>query len=153
MKLSELKEGYLYKDYDKRGWCRNGTFEVKVGKDRVYIRDTYWSDKWFTPKEEYVENFEEVLKLDEYNRTIWSNAKDYEDKDVIQVHFNQCSGRFGFDSMDYFVKKDAKKDKEIKIKQLEEAIENGLRHLEDNKRTLEKLKNGEIKVEHVFIWQ
>ena len=152
MKVSDLKVGYLYKDYDKRGHCRNGTFEVKVENETIKIRDTYWSDSWFAPSNDYCEDFEEVLKLDDYNRTGWKTAYEYNEDDYIQVHFTQLSGRSGYEYTNFFVKKSARKNKSMKIEELEEAIKQTERHLELNKISLEELRSGKLEVEQVMIY-
>ena len=99
MKISDLKEGCLYKDYSKRGHCKNGTFIIKIREDgEVYVSDTYWNNNpnsdflnndYRKATDEFVKDFEEVLKFDDYrivNR--WESIQDFSESDYIQIHLN-----------------------------------------------------------------
>lgn len=153
MKVKDLKEGYLYKDYSKRGHCKNGTFTIKIAEKGVWVYDTYWSNpEYRLATDEYVKDFEEILKLDDYNRVNGYDAvSDYLEEDYIQVHKHQCSGRFP-EYLDFFLKKGAVKNSDIVKKKLERHIENLTRKLKNSKEQLKQLENGEIKPSQVYIF-
>ena len=153
MQKKDLKEGFLYKDYSKRGHCKNGTFKVKIKDGVVLVADTYWTRPvYVNATEEYIKDFEEVLKLEDYN--IFNghcSVSEYSEDCYIQVHYNQCSGRFS-DSTDYFLKKGSKKSIEIATVKLEKHIENLERKLSTSKDYLKRLTDGEITPEQVHIF-
>lgn len=141
MKPSELKEGYLYRDNSKRGWCKNGTFIVRLN-DGAYpqIADTYWGNEWHLAMEEDVANFEEVLKFDDYTRVNgYASIKEYNEEDYIQAHFSQSSGRVG-GNPDYFIRKGAKKNKNKQIAVIKDQIGFYERRIESLKKELETLQ-------------
>lgn len=152
MKSCDIKEGYLYQDYSKRGHCANGTFVAKEFSGVMHISDTYWnsSKNWIKVSDDYVENFVEILKLDEWKLTDYYGVKRYKDEDIIQTHYTQCSGR-NLGTTDYFLRIGAEQDCNYVKKLLEDEIRYTRNKLIDMERQLLELESGELDVRHVWL--
>lgn len=152
MKACDIKEGYLYKDYDKRGHCANGTFVAKKFSDTMHISDTYWNSNkdWIKTTDDYVKNFIEVLKLDEWELTNWDRARRYSEEDVVQIHYTQCSGR-NLGTTDYFLRVGANQNQSEVKALLEKEIKYTEGKLNDMKRQLAELESGDIDIKYIWI--
>lgn len=145
MKVADLKVGYLYRDNNGRGHCKNGTYIVKKNDEgETLILDTYWlaTPNWMKTTDEFVEKWEEVLKLSDYVRVNgWSKVSEYSEEDFIQAHYTQCSGRFS-DDLDFFLKNGAVKITTKVLDNLKKEYKSILRTAENLKKQIEELEKS-----------
>ena len=117
--------------------CCNWTFRVKQYDDKYYMVDTYWSTGDGLEVKLTDENFEKfnfLFDLDEVDKITPPDFYDYDEED--RWHIALDSGGYTY-SRHYFVRKGAKKNKEVLLERLNYELESLKRQV--------KLKEDEIK--------
>lgn len=105
--------------------CINWNFKVVKydNSDKYYMRDTYWSGGDGLRVELTDENFDKFEFLFDMNEVHKVNPPDFWDYDEEdRWHIALDSGGFRF-SKHYYVRKDAKKNKEILLERLNRELE------------------------------
>lgn len=116
--------------------CINWTFKVRKyeGMDGYYMCDTYWSTHDSLRVELTDENFDKfelLFDMNEVKRVSPSDFYDYNEEDCWHVALD--SGGYQY-SRHYYVRKGAKKNKEIQLERLSqelESLKNQVRWKED----------------------
>lgn len=150
MKVCELKEGYIYEDNSKRGWCKNGVFRInKLDDGRIRVVDTYWSDNnnGVIATDEYVKDFKELFLLDDVVMIGKYDYKFYNDEDLIYARYTQMSNT-GFSNT--FIRKETKRNKDLVREVLLDRIKSKEYDLESAKRELVRFDNGELDAKHIY---
>jgi len=137
--VEQIKEPY---------WCFDGQLIARKYKGKILLVDTYWAseNKQFTPKEAkemgeltFKCNLNDIKKCSECDLVY------YADKDIFNLsHQHGCY-------KDFYIKKDAKRNKEKMLTELHERMEKAKRDLEKIGREIEslsgkitKIKSGEL---------
>ena len=116
--------------------CINWTFKITVDEDcnKYYMRDTYWSTGDGFSIELTDENFDKFTLLFDMNDVCKVSPPDFYDyNEEDRWHIALDSGGYRFSNY-YYVRKDAKKNKEILLKRLQhelESLKNQVRRKED----------------------
>lgn len=149
----KLNENILYKKeptYDPKEsyigcipvsyWCKNWTFRVKKHDGKAFMVDTYWStQETFTEiTDENINDFEVVFDMTEVMMISKECIDEYKEEDVFCVAID--SGGISYPK--YFVRRDAKKSRELQIEKKKEEIRRLKSKLEWAERELKELGEG-----------
>lgn len=116
--------------------CINWTFRITADEDRnkYYMRDTYWSGGGGLSVELTDDNFDKfklLFDMNDVRKVSPPDFYDYNEEDRWHVALDSAGIRF---SKYYYVRKDAKKNKEILLERLQhelESLKNQVRWKED----------------------
>ena len=134
--------------YDDAYWCFNWTFKVQHNedKDKYYMVDTYYGDKYFELTDEYFELFTLIFDFNDVEKHNGNNIWDYDEDDRYHVAIDSggtyCGGK-------YFIKKDAIKNKDKVLSRLSDDIRYAKDKLERLQKDYEDVINDRINLEYV----
>lgn len=104
--------------------CINWTFKIYncPKYNKIYMRDTYWCDGGLTVEltDENFDKFELLFDMNEVHKVSPPDFWDYDEED--RWHIALDSGGFQF-SKYYYVRKGAKKNKEVLLERLNRELE------------------------------
>ena len=129
--------------YDDAYWCFNWTFKVQHNedKDKYYMIDTYFSDKYFELTDEYFDLFTLIFDFNDVKSHNGNNIWDYDEDDRYHVAIDS-GGK-------YFIKKDATKNKNKVLSRLSDDIRYAKDKLERLQKDYEDVINDRINLEYV----
>ena len=123
--------------------CCNWTFKVKQYDDEYYMLDTYWTgcdglkvkltDKNF-------EKFNFLFDFDEVDKITPPDFYDYDEKD--RWHIALDSGGYAY-NRHYFVRKGAKKNKDVLLERLNYELESLKRQIKWKEDEIKKVKESD----------
>ena len=125
--------------------CVNWTFRVQKydGSDTYYMRDTYWSGREGLKVELTDDNFDKfefLFDLNEVRKVTPPDFYDYNEED--RWHIALDSGGYEY-SRHWFVRKGAKKNKEVQLERLNrelESLKSQVRWKEDEIKRVEEVE-------------
>lgn len=127
--------------------CINWTFRVEKyentdGPDKYYMRDTYWSGGSGLSVELTEENFDKFELLFDMNEVHKVNPPDFYDyNEEDRWHIALDSGGYRL-SNHYYVRKDAKKNKEVLLERLNRELDSLRRQVKWKEEEIEKVKQN-----------
>ena len=124
---------YLY-------WCRNWIFRVQENRDNTYTMvDTYWGsgEHCFDLTDENFDKFKFLFDLTEVKKVSRTEFYDYNEDDRWFVAMDSSGWQY---SDDYYVKKDAKKNKEKLLSRLNDELAYLRWQVEDKEREIARIK-------------
>lgn len=124
---------YLY-------WCRNWVFTVQKNRDNTYTMvDTYWGSgsNCFILTDENFDKFKFLFDMNEVKRVSQTDFYDYNEDDRWFVAMD--SGGLEY-AKGYYVKKDAKKNKEKLLSRLNDELVSLKWRVEDKEREIARIK-------------
>ena len=134
--------------YSEPYWCFNWTFKVQYNenKDKYYMVDTYYGDKYFELIDEYFELFTLIFDFNYVEKHNGNNIWDYDEDDIYHVAIDSggmyCGGK-------YFIKKGATKNKEKVLRRLKEEIDSAKDRVKDLERNYDDALNDRISLRYV----
>ena len=134
--------------YDNSHWCFNWTFKVQYNenKDKYYMVDTYYNDKYFELTDEYFDAFTLIFDFKNVVSHSGKNIWDYDEEDIYHVAIDSggmyCGGK-------YFVKKDVVKNKNKVLSRLQEEIDYAKDRVKNLERNYEDALNDRIDLKYV----
>lgn len=138
----------IYSWYDDAYWCFNWTFKVQHNedKDKYYMVDTYFSDKYFELTDEYFDLFTLIFDFNDVKSHSGNNIWDYNQEDIYHVAIDSggmyCGGK-------YFIKKDATKNKNKVLERLQQEIDYAKDKVKDLERNYEDALNDRVDLKYV----
>ena len=141
--------GSIYED--QLFHCCNWVFEVKYNeyKDRYQMVDNYWSDGSglrIELTDDNINEFELIFDKEEVTTNYGDNIWDYDETDRFYVAIGSGGTQFG---RKWFVKKDAKKNKDKVISRLSDEIKSLETELLRKKQTLEEVIHGDRNLKYL----
>jgi hypothetical protein len=127
---------------DQPYWCCNWTFRVRNYKEKYYMVDTYWNGCEGLKVEltdENIDKFELLFDTEKVKKVMPPDFYDYNEEDCWHIALD--SGGYQY-SKHYYVRKDAKKNKEALLERLNrelESLKNKVRWKEDE---IERVMKG-----------
>ena len=135
--------GSLY--WDRMYHCFNWTFRVRRHEEKFYMVDTYFNDQYIELTDDNFKEFELIFDYNEVKSHSGQNIDDYNECDYWNVAVDSggiyCGGK-------YFVKKDAKKNKDKVLERLQYEIERAKSNLESKERNYQMVLSGERDIEY-----
>ena len=134
--------------YSEPYWCFNWTFKVQYNenKDKYYMVDTYYGDKYFELADEYFELFTLIFDFNDVEKHNGNNIWDYDEDDRYHVAIDSggmyCGGK-------YFIKKYATKNKDKVLDRLQQEIDYAKDKVKDLERNHEDVLNDRIDLKYV----
>lgn len=134
--------------YSDTHWCFNWTFKVQYNenKDKYYMVDTYYDDKYFELTDEDFELFTLIFDFNDVEKHNGNNIWDYDQEDRYHVAIDSggmyCGGK-------YFIKKDATKNKDKVLRRLKEEIDSAKDRVKDLERNYDDALNDRISLRYV----
>jgi len=120
--------------------CLNWNFKVRKCSDDVYeMVDTYWSGcdgLRVKLTDENFDKFELLFDMDDVRRVSKEDYYDYNEGDAWHIALD--SGGYQF-SKYYFARKDAKKNKDIQLKRLNDELESLKRQVRLKEEEIERV--------------
>lgn len=150
---NKLNENFLYKKAPKRDpnemyigcipisyWCKNWTFKVKKYNGKALMYDTYWSTQknYIEVTDNNINDFKVIFDITKVKQTLKEIVDEYNKEDIFCVAID--SGGISYPK--YFVRKEAKKSKELQIEKKKEEIRKLKYKLENIERELNELINN-----------
>lgn len=134
-----------YSRHEDLYWCQNWTFTLQKYKDKVYMRDTYWSSGDglnIEVTDNNINEFELLFDFTDVKQVKVNNITEYgeENKDWFIVAVD--SGGISYPKQ--FIRKNAQRDKQKVINRKKREIDDIKRKIDDTKRFIEMLENDEI---------
>ena len=126
--------------------CCNWTFRVKQYNDEYYMVDTYWSTgDGFKVKltDENFEKFNFLFDFDEVDKITPPDFYDYDEED--RWHIALDSGGYAYSTY-YFVRKGAKKNKDVLLERLNyelESLKRQIKYKEDEIKRIKRIKESD----------
>ena len=134
--------------YSEPYWCFNWTFKVQYNenKDKYYMIDTYYDDKYFELTDEYFDLFTLIFDFNDVKPHSGNNIWDYNQEDIYHVAIDSggmyCGGK-------YFIKKDATKNKDKVLDRLQQEIDYAKDKVKDLERNYEDALDDKIDLKYV----
>lgn len=147
MEPNKKYRGSLF--WDNMYHCCNWTFKIHKWDDgRCFMYDTYWSDDsalHIELTDENISEFTFVFDFNDVKQVSPRNISDYEEYDIFHVAIDSggmyCGGK-------WFLRKNAKKNREVVLERLQQEIKSKQSDLEHAKTRYEMVLNGEINLEY-----
>ena len=131
--------------WDNMYHCFNWTFKVRKEEDNYWMVDTYFNDKYIELTDSNFNEFKFIFDFNDVKPHSGQNIDDYEECDYWHVAIDSggmyCGGK-------YFVKKDARKNKEKVLERLQYEIDRAKSDLDYAERKYQEVLNGERNLEY-----
>ena len=124
-------------------WCRNWIFRVQKNSDNTYsMVDTYWSSgsESFVLTDENFGKFKFLFDLNEVKRVSSTDFYDYNEDDRWFVAMDSAGWQY---SKWYYVRKDAKKNKDLLLSRLNDELASLKWRVEDKEREIARIMEVE----------
>lgn len=137
--------GSIY--WDNMYHCFNWTFRVKKNNSNEYFMvDTYFGDKYIPLTDKNFNEFELIFDFDEVEQYNGRNIYDYDENDYWHVATDSGGMYYGGH---YYLRKDAKPNKDKVLQRLKEEIESAERNLKWKQEKYQKVLNDELDLKYV----
>jgi hypothetical protein len=132
MNLSDIRPNMIFR-YSSGAWCRHGLAIIQDRGYGLFGTDTYWRDPSMDGVSlEKLAEAEFLGCLDDFRKTDRDECDRYDDCDVIHVPIGGISEQ-------WWVRKDAKPNKQRHLRQLDWKIEDLRSHIKFSERRLAEL--------------
>lgn len=123
--------------------CCNWTFKVEKYDDEYYMRDTYWSTGDGLNVKLTDENFDKFIFLfdtDKVTRVYPPDFYDYNEEDRWHIALDSAGYQY---SKHYYVRKGAKKNKQVLLERLNYELESLKRQIKYKEDEIKKVKESD----------
>ena len=136
---------HKYSKHDDLYWCQNWTFKPYEYNGIIYMRDTYWScgdGLNIEVTEDNVNEFELIFDERDVEEVHYENLEEFGEKGKDWFVVSIDNGGMGYPKS--FIRKGAKRNKDMVVKRKRKEIESLKKEIEDIKFYINRIESGEI---------